>query len=68
MEPEELIGSSKARTLFCYWAVREMGMPMTEIARRLKVALPTVSVAVQRGAAHVTADGLVLNTLLNMNI
>jgi REP element-mobilizing transposase RayT len=74
MDPEELIGSSKARkatkarALFCYWAVREMGMPMTEIAKRLKVALPTVSVAVQRGAAHVAADGLVLNTLLNVNI
>jgi hypothetical protein len=35
---------------------------------RLKVALPTVSVAVQREVAHVKADGLVLNMLQNVNI
>jgi putative transposase len=74
MEPEELIGSSKtrkatkARALFCYWATREMGMPMAEIARRLKMALPTVSIAVQRGLVHAKAEGLVLNKLLNVNI
>jgi hypothetical protein len=32
------------------------------------VALPSVSVAVQRGVAHVKADGLVLTMLLNVNI
>lgn len=74
MEPEGLIGSSKARkatkarVLFCYWAAREMGVSMTDIARRLKVALPTVSVAVQKGEALVKGEGLELNKLLNINI
>jgi hypothetical protein len=35
---------------------------------RLKVALPTVNVVVQRRVTHVKADGMVLNMLLNVNI
>ncbi len=50
----DLAGASKAhkvtngRMLFCYLAVREMGISMTEIASRLKTAVLTVSGAVQK--------------------
>jgi len=55
IKAEELWGSGKyarmvpARSVFCYWAVRELGMRETEIARRLKVTQPAVSISVRRG-------------------
>jgi REP element-mobilizing transposase RayT len=74
IESEELVGASKARKvtkgriLFCYLAVREMGLSMTEIASRLKIALPTVSGAVQKGEQVVRGEGLNIMNLLNVNI
>ena len=44
IEPDRIIGPSKERTigkaraLVCYWAVRELGMTMTEVAKPLKIA------------------------------
>ena len=32
-----------ARSLVCYWAVRELGMSMTELSRRLNLSLSGVS-------------------------
>ena len=72
--PEDLVGASKARkvtkgrALFCYLAVREMGNSMTEIAKRLKIALPTVSGAVQKGENIVKVECLNIDNLLNVNI
>lgn len=74
INPEELVGASKARKvvkariLFSYWAVRELGVSMTEIAQRLKIGLPTVSVAVQKGEQIVRSERLNLENLLNVNI
>jgi len=39
----------KARSLFCYWAVREPGMSMSELSRRLELSLAGVSQSVKRG-------------------
>jgi len=39
----------RARSLLCYWAVSELGMSLTDLSGRLKVSVPTVSIAVQRG-------------------
>jgi putative transposase len=39
----------KARSLFCYWASRELGISHTELARRLGISVPAVSYAVERG-------------------
>ena len=39
-----------ARSVVSYWAVRELGMSGTEVARRLGVTQPAVSQAVKRGA------------------
>ena len=38
-----------ARSLLCYWAVRELGLTATELAKRLGVTQPAVSYAVSRG-------------------
>ncbi len=41
----------KARSLFCYWAVRELGMTLTELARRLGISVAAVGYSVERGEA-----------------
>jgi hypothetical protein len=40
---------TEARALFCYWAVRELGYSMLEIAGRLKMSQPGVVYAARRG-------------------
>ena len=40
-----------ARSLFCFWAVRELGIPQTEVARRLGMTPSGIGYAVQRGEA-----------------
>jgi putative transposase len=39
----------KARSVLCYWAVVEIGMSATEVARLLSVGQPAVSRSVKRG-------------------
>jgi hypothetical protein len=38
-----------ARCLLCYWAVRELGLTATELAKRFGMTQPEVSYAVIRG-------------------
>jgi hypothetical protein len=40
---------ASARGLFCYWAVRELGYGLTELARHLGITQPAVGYAVKRG-------------------
>ena len=53
--PEDLYAKSRekvkasARGLFCYWAVRELGYGLTELARHLGITQPAVGYAVKRG-------------------
>jgi putative transposase len=74
VQPRNLLGPSKERTivkaraLCCYWAVRELGMSMSNVAGRLKIAGPTVSVAVKKGGKIVSDEGLVLSDVLNIRI
>ena len=69
-----LIGPSKerivvkGRALVCYWGVRELGMSMTEVADRLKISVPTVSMAVKKGALVVAEDNLVLSDISNIKL
>ena len=37
-----------ARSLLCYWAVRELGLTATELAKRFGMTQPAVSYAVSR--------------------
>lgn len=39
----------KARSLFCYWAVHELGFSLTELARRLGISIAGVGYSVERG-------------------
>jgi len=39
----------EARSLLCYWAVRELGMPMSNLSIKLGLSIPSVSVSVRRG-------------------
>ncbi|MEJ2155066.1 MAG: transposase [Desulfobacteraceae bacterium] len=54
----------KARALVCFWAVRELGLSMTDVAQRLKIAVPTASVAVKKGRQIVQDNCLSLSDLL----
>ena len=39
----------KARSLFCYWVGCELGVSLTELARRLHISVPGVGYSVDRG-------------------
>jgi REP element-mobilizing transposase RayT len=47
----------RARSLMCFWAVRQFGIPLTDIARRLDMSPPAIAYAVQRGEAIVKERG-----------
>jgi REP element-mobilizing transposase RayT len=47
----------KARSLLCYWAVRELGFTMVELASKLNISQPAVSVCVQRGEKIASENG-----------
>ena len=55
VKPEEVWAEGKyrriveARSLLCYWAVRELGVPMSSLARKLGISIPSVSESVTRG-------------------
>ena len=38
-----------ARSLLCYWAVRELGIPMSNLSIKLGISIPSVSMSVRRG-------------------
>jgi len=42
----------------CFWAVRELGIPLTDMARRLDMSPPAIGYAVQRGEAIARERGL----------
>ena len=39
----------KARSLMCYYAVRELGLTATSLARRIGLKQPAISISVSRG-------------------
>jgi putative transposase len=55
IKPEEIFQSGKqpvrvkARSLFCHWAVRELGATMVDPAQKLNISQPAVSISAQRG-------------------
>jgi putative transposase len=55
IDREELYSKSRqkvraeARSVFCYWAVRELGAEGTQMAKRLHMSQPGVSYAVKKG-------------------
>ena len=55
MKPEDVWAAGRyrhiveARSLLCYWAVRELGITMSSLARKLKISVPAVSKSAIRG-------------------
>jgi chromosomal replication initiation ATPase DnaA len=47
----------EARSLLCYWAVRELGVTMASLAGRLEISIPAVSKSVRRGKELAEASG-----------
>ena len=66
IKPEEIFQPGKqpirvkARGLLCYWATRELGETMTELAKRLKMTQPAISMSVQRGERIAAEKGFKL--------
>ena len=54
LEPSDIWAPGKerkcveARSLLCYWAVRDLGINMAKLARRLRLSLSGVSLSVKR--------------------
>jgi putative transposase len=62
--PEEIYSKSREKTradawgLYCYWAVRELGHGLTDLAGRLGMTQPGVGYAVKRGERIAKARGI----------
>jgi putative transposase len=62
-EPSEIWKTGKsrrrvaARSLLCFWAVRELGISMTDLSRRLNLSLTGVSHSVMRGEKIAEING-----------
>ena len=57
IKPEEVflkgrqVGKVKARSLLCFWAARELGIPHTKLAKKLEMSLTGIGFSVERGEA-----------------
>jgi len=55
MKPDEVFSKGrqdrkvKARSLLCFWAARELGLPHTALAKKLEMSLANVGFSVERG-------------------
>jgi hypothetical protein len=47
----------RARSLYCYWAVRELGISMTELSRFFGITVTAVSRSVERGETIANEEG-----------
>jgi hypothetical protein len=56
--PSKVPGCVRPRSLLCYWAVRELGLPGTAVAARLHLTQSAVSRAVRRGERLAREQGL----------
>jgi len=39
----------EARSLLCYWAVRDLGLSMTSLAKKLNLSVAAIGQSVERG-------------------
>ncbi len=47
----------KVRSLFCFWAVQELGISLTDLAKRLGISVPGVGYSVERGRRIARENG-----------
>ena len=70
MKPGEVLskgkqqGKVKARSLFCFWAVRELGMSLRDLAKELEMSPPGVGFSVEKEETIARENGLQLNVSL----
>lgn len=55
----------QARSVLCYWAVRELGISATGLARQIGMTQPAISISVLRGERIVKEKGLNLAAVLD---
>jgi len=71
LEPKDVLArgkykqSVKARGLLCYWGTRELGMTTVDLAKKLKLAQPTISQSVMRGRKIAEEEGLKILEQIN---
>ena len=53
-----------ARSVFCYWTVRELAVSATTLAKRLGMTQPAVSISVKRSEKIAEEMGLQLDNIL----
>ena len=53
----------QARSVLCFWAVRELGITATELARKMGLTQPAVSISVKRGEQIVKQKGLDIESI-----
>jgi len=53
-------GKVKARSLVCFWAARELGMSLSDLARAFAMSIPGISYAVTRGENLARSKNLTL--------
>jgi chromosomal replication initiation ATPase DnaA len=74
VDPRRIPGTSKlrdivkARSLVCYWGAAELGLTLTEMAKRLGISLSTASVAAQRGEQLALENQYSLMEWINVEI
>ena len=63
MDPRDILSRGKqqkkvkARSLFCFWAVKELGLSLRELSRRLELSAPAVGYSVERGESIARENG-----------
>jgi putative transposase len=55
-----------ARSLMCFWAVRELGMSLSDLSERLGISLSGVSLSVQRGERLAAENGYSLTDAVKL--
>ncbi len=74
MEAKDVCAAGKqrqhvqARSLLCYWAVREIGVTEVALARLLQLSQPAVAQAVSRGEKLAEEKGWDLQEVLSRNL
>jgi putative transposase len=67
IEPDEVLSKGrqarkvKARSLFCFWASRELGISHTELAGKLEMSISGIGYTVERGEAIAKDGGFLLS-------
>jgi hypothetical protein len=54
----------RARSLLCYWAVRELGVTATDLAKKIGMTQPAISISAKRGEKIAKESGFSLKSLL----